>query len=332
MSDEKIYLNVKGIFSSLHCHDNQKFNKKLKFWYMNNKNLLIILLITIIVISGGYVVLDKRKMGNTIETTTSTTKLALCSNQYYKTKYNANGRIVIDNWPCYEESTIINGHPCSSGASGGEAPNCCYAESFDKIKDLTCVQEISQHGTNFGCGLSQSNLEIISGLTNLEVLDLSQCSVDGDVISIGGDINKIIRNFKHLKEFTMVYTNREIKNSDCFRGLTELESLNIGLFDTDTFDFNDISTNIKVLHLGAVYNSPKFLHWEKLKDFTKLEDFDLSISPEVILANRKTICAGIKNWPNLKKMQWPWIEIGDLKDFDCSKYMDELQGRLGVNG
>ena len=67
---------------------------------MKTKNLIIISLLILIVGLGSYAIFNKQKRSIVIETTT-TTKLALCSNQYYETEYDEDGKIVIKNFPYY---------------------------------------------------------------------------------------------------------------------------------------------------------------------------------------------------------------------------------------
>jgi uncharacterized membrane-anchored protein len=56
---------------------------------MKTKNLIILSLLILIIGLGSYAIFNKQKKGIVTETTTTvTTKLALCSNEYFQTEYH----------------------------------------------------------------------------------------------------------------------------------------------------------------------------------------------------------------------------------------------------
>lgn len=114
----------------------------------------------------------------------------------------------------------------------------------------------------------------------------------------------------------------EIKSSECFRGLTELESLNIQVSSDTVFDFNDIPTSIKNLQVYNPNEDPfETKNIDRLKDFINLET--LNINEGIILQNKDKFCDWMKNWPNIKNIGFR-EEIKNLKDFDCSKWINDL--------
>jgi hypothetical protein len=73
---------------------------------MKTKNLIIFFLLILIVILGSCIILNKQKNNVNVETTIVTkyidkNNLELCSNKYYETEYNEEGRIRIKSFPYY---------------------------------------------------------------------------------------------------------------------------------------------------------------------------------------------------------------------------------------
>jgi len=174
---------------------------------MKNKKLLIISLLILIIILSSYVIFKKQK-GNIVTNTTittNTTKLTLCSNEYYNTEYNKDGKIVIKDFPY---RSIKKGEHCQdfeimatlpfrfSGVIMSEEDrkdleneyHICYPRdlSLSKISNLSCVQEITLSGMPIvgdmneqvtNCFFANDDINQLSHLTNLEKIIFDSCSI-----------------------------------------------------------------------------------------------------------------------------------------------------------
>ncbi len=282
---------------------------------MKTKKLITLSLLILIIGLGSYTIFNKQKKGIITETT-ATTKSALCSNEYYKTKYDTDGKIIIEDWPCYEKST--EEHPCTfeQRMETATLPNCCHATNqLYKIKGLSCAQKIKFGPSNWSMDLDGSNFEDISSFVNLEEIDLSNSFVIGD-------IGKTLKNFVHLKKFVAFnFFDYDIIGSESFRDLPELEYLGIDIWGEKIFDLKDISKTIKTLLIVSPEGGyPSYKNVDKLKDFSKLET--LGLASETILQYKNEFCNWFKNWPNIKEING--IKIDNPQGFDCSGWINGL--------
>ena len=185
---------------------------------MKTKNLIIISLLILIVGLGSYAIFNKQKRSIVIETTT-TTKLALCSNQYYETEYDEDGKIVIKNFPYYnigdkEECKINETKKTEEWYIEGEMilRRWCYIKnlSLRYIEDLTCIQKLDIKSINpqtdintmpiNSCVFEKENLNNLSSLANLEEITFGSCSNNNID-------NGWWKNLKKLKKINIQYSN-----------------------------------------------------------------------------------------------------------------------------
>lgn len=198
---------------------------------MKTKNLIIFFSLILIVILGSYIILNKQKNNVNVETTITTkyidkNNLELCSNKYYETEYNEEGKIRIKNFPYY----IIKGKEKCKDNEIMETVELeiqgslvsykwCYIRdlSLDHIKDLACVQSLfissNQRQIDINtipidnCIFEQENLNKLSSLVNLEEITFDGCSnsnID----------NGWWKNLKKLKRININYNN--IPEKDIF--------------------------------------------------------------------------------------------------------------------
>jgi hypothetical protein len=174
---------------------------------MKTKNLIVFSLLILIIVLGSYMTLNKQGK-NLITETTTTTKLALCSNEYFQTEYatqgtflndyKVDGKIVIKDFPyreiadnenCKEneipESRISTGGCCPEEGEDNVTKLCYYKNlSLKNISDLSCVQRIKLSGIvspdigNYGvynCFFENDDLNYLSNMTNLEEITFDGC-------------------------------------------------------------------------------------------------------------------------------------------------------------
>ncbi len=196
---------------------------------MKTKNLIILSLSILIVVLGSYAILNKQNKSIVTKITT-TTKLALCSNEYYETEYHTkkdfypgrdvDERIVIKDFPYREvaDSESCKGNETSDSRTsmGGCCPEegddnitkLCYHKniSLKNISDLSCVQKITLSGIfspgvgNYdvnNCFFENDDLNYLSNMVNLESITFDGCG------------NKNInngwwKNLKNLKEISII--------------------------------------------------------------------------------------------------------------------------------
>jgi hypothetical protein len=128
-----------------------------------------------------------------------------CSNQYYETEYNEEGKITIKNFPY---RNIKRGESCKNYEIMETLPfgfngvviseeefkdleneyHICYPNnlSLSKISDLSCIQEIELSGMPVAgsmsaeienCFFTNDNINQLSQLTNLEKVAFNSCSI-----------------------------------------------------------------------------------------------------------------------------------------------------------
>jgi len=113
---------------------------------MKTKNLIILSSLILIVVLGSYIIFNKQKKSITTETTTIT-KLALCSNEYFQTEYNKNGKIVIKDFPyrLVDNSPMAQCKPDENEEVGADFSTIrCFIKglSLSNISNLICIQEL----------------------------------------------------------------------------------------------------------------------------------------------------------------------------------------------
>jgi hypothetical protein len=113
---------------------------------MKTKNLITLPLLILIIGLGSYAILNKQKKSIIMETTT-TTKLALCSNEYFQTEYNENGKIIIKDFPYRlidnSSTTQCKTNENEEAGTGFNTIRCFIKGlSLSNISNLTCIQEL----------------------------------------------------------------------------------------------------------------------------------------------------------------------------------------------
>jgi len=194
---------------------------------MKTKNLITLSLLILIIGLGSYTIFNKQKKG--IITETTTTKLALCSNQYYKTKYDTDGKIIIDGW-----STCVDTNPSDEEIEAGNATShgpYCESNKVSHIRDLTCVQRLDLSGimdaNSFNTFPSKKNGIIdpennprdIASLINLEELNLSVSNIDAE------DAGFVLPSLNKLKSLDLSYTPTQDISVSVFSNLVQLDNL-----------------------------------------------------------------------------------------------------------
>jgi len=148
-------------------------------------------------------------------------KLNLCSNKYYKTEYNDNGKIIISDWPRLEiEKTGPN----------TETHQLIFG-TLEQIKDLTCVQELNELPCN-----KDIDLEILKNLKNLEILNLQPCFLTDNSLAV-------LKNFPKLT--TLHLGMHQIYDSKIFSSLPKLKTLTLFMGPGGILDLVDLPTSIE---------------------------------------------------------------------------------------
>lgn len=211
---------------------------------MKNKWWLTVLLIALAILIG-YFLFNRQAVSNdkNIAVTPSpvTTKLALCSNEYYQTEYDEDGKIVIKDFPYRDieddEQCQPNEVTGSRNTFGGCCPNdnddgltklCYYKDlSLAKIKDLTCVQKITLSGIwnpDIGtyyvtdCFFENDDLNYLSNLTNLEEIIFDGCgnnNID----------NGWWKNLKNLKQISIYFSPFNINDEQFAKILSVISKI-----------------------------------------------------------------------------------------------------------
>jgi len=174
---------------------------------MKKQNIILVLLVVLTIFLGSYIVYLKwESLGGIFEKittpTTKQTELSLCSNEYFTTEYDKDGRIVIKDFP-YKE--VINQGVCKenengvdleAGLNSSKSIRVCYLKnlSLGNIRNLTCVQKLELGGLKYPdpsywyfdkieqksvkniCFLENTDLSYLSGLINLEEIVIDSCS------------------------------------------------------------------------------------------------------------------------------------------------------------
>lgn len=233
---------------------------------MKTKNLISLSLLILIIVLGSYIIFNKQKKTAITETTTTvTTKLALCSNEYYDTEYDEEGKIVVkDLWnsnkiECSEQELE------SLPATGG---NLCEIKRKDikTISGLKCIQKLSLPGSNVATYYNDEDLLLLSQFENLEYFESEWGTCK--------NIFVILSNLKHLKS---ILTSCVIKNTSFLKNLPNLEYLYLTLWEADVqeINFKDIPLSIKELSFYdydngnyKITNSNQIINLINLEKFT----------------------------------------------------------------
>ena len=244
---------------------------------MKIKNLIIFSLLILTLVLGIYIILNKQK-SSIISETTVTTKLDLCSNKYYETEYDSDGKIVIKDFPYYkigekEECKANEVMKTEEWSIQGKTIfyKWCYIKnlSFNHIKDLTCIQKLNIASTDLpteinnipidNCVFEQEDFNNLSSLVNLEEITFLGCS--NDSIDSGW-----WKNLKKLKKIGIWYSNDP---------------------DYDIFD------NI----LAIIEKIPSVEYVEMYRGMGGITTY--------LDANKDKLCELIDNWKNVKTIYFP---------------------------
>ncbi len=239
---------------------------------MKNKNLLIVSLLVAIIVLGGYIIYIKTKpknliVNNIITTTINTTKLALCSNQYYDTEYNKDGKITIKNFGASERIECSPEELESLPPSGG---NRCSNIRFDikYILDLTCLQSLNYPGSNVTTYLNDPDISLLAGFKNLEYF-----------FSYYNSCKNLYKTLSNLKKLKSIDTDCSLENTDVLLNWPNLEFLHASLQEDNVqeINFNDIPSSIRELSFTELSygdkSNYKITNIDQIANLVNLEKF-----------------------------------------------------------
>lgn len=274
---------------------------------MKTKSLIILSLLLIIIVWGSYITFNKQKRSVVIETTT-TTKLALCSNEYFQTEYNENGKIIIKDFPyrLVDNSPTAQCKTNENEETGtGFSTIRCFIKglSLSNISNLTCIQELELgcadcwSENHKPCIFENDNLNNLSQLSNLELLRF-----------IGTTNNSIDngwwKNLKKLKEIDVI--------SECHED---------NILDDILPVIGNISSIEKVWFSLGTENLTKYHKYNELctwiNTWTNIKTIDLGDSEVTITQDKKFIPVKPESY---NKAQYSnceeWLEGYKNRSFD----------------
>jgi hypothetical protein len=167
---------------------------------------------------------------------TNTTKLALCSNEYYETEYDENGIIIVKDWgnspkiKCSPEET-------ENSPSGGSV--CAFKmNTLDNLIGLKCLQKLVLPWSTTVEYVTEKDIPILLEFKNLEDF------TNGDCYSNLFITLSKLKNLKHISTDCSIYS----KDANLLATLPKLETLQIRTYN-GTLDFNYIPRSIRKLDL-----------------------------------------------------------------------------------
>lgn len=294
---------------------------------MKKKKLFILISLGLVLISLLVVFNLKKEWFNDAErfagvtSITKKNKIELCSNEYYDTKYDNDGLIVID-----ESSSRIKCSPEEEQSSFGGWSICdSKRNDIKKWDGLTCLQKIRLYWSTTLEYVKQDDLPTLAQFNNLEEI------VAGDNFCRAENWSEMLGRFRKLKKIFLMCDVGE-KEWDQVSKLSSLEE--IDTFTTGYIDFSKIPSSVKRIKLydksGTVGydNNIDVKNINSVRNLINLESFSLWADCDTGIGRcdnkdfKNLVVSIVELVPSIKKING--VEI-NRKNFDFIDFLQKIE-------